>query len=181
MFAHSRLSVICVLAGLIIALPITGPANADERVNEAIRRQQRDQCERQGGRYDYPKCYLPPERSESDESDDAPVGHIFQRNYGSCAYDLLIAYVPKGSTGYVVDGWWDITPSSWGSLKDDKNRYLVHDDKYPLYFHGQKKNGQKFRGDRHDRSFEFSGRSYPFTRVANGLYQGRYWLEINCS
>ncbi len=44
---------------------IAAPAHADSRANEEIRRQQKEECERQGGRYDFPKCFLPKERGSA--------------------------------------------------------------------------------------------------------------------
>ena len=48
-----------------LSIGATAPARADSRTNEEIRRQQKEECERQGGRYVFPKCFLPKERGSA--------------------------------------------------------------------------------------------------------------------
>jgi len=72
--------------------PVIGPVWADDRVNEVIRRQQKEDCERQGGQYDYPKCYLPDRRSQSSSSSSS-CGWM-------CKLTIGVAALVVGSVAY---------------------------------------------------------------------------------
>jgi hypothetical protein len=55
-FVMSRF-VAMLLATLVLASPLSPALSHD--ANESIREQQAAECQRLGGTYDYPKCYLP--------------------------------------------------------------------------------------------------------------------------
>lgn len=63
-----RLLFASLTAAMLAISTLAHTARADDAVNEAIREQQRIECERQGGRYDYSKCYLPDRSSQSSSS-----------------------------------------------------------------------------------------------------------------
>lgn len=56
--------VAALLATLALA-SLTSPASSNDP-NEYIREQHAAECQRQGGTYDYPKCYLPDRRQASE-------------------------------------------------------------------------------------------------------------------
>ncbi len=61
----SRLTSVFLAATLLVGG--VSPAFANYQREEMIR-QQREECERLGGRYQYPKCYLPEDNSSSGSS-----------------------------------------------------------------------------------------------------------------
>jgi hypothetical protein len=154
---------------LCIFLSFFGHANAesacDADCRERIRQGER---EREGRRQD--------EEGQA----QLPVGHIISRNYGSCSFGLLIAYVPRGANEYIVDGWWQTGPMDWGTIQDENKRMLVHDGQYPLFYYAKKANGESVKNLSKDRSFDFQGQSYLMTKLSTGLHEGGYWIEIVC-
>lgn len=59
--------VAALLATLALA-SLTSPASSNDP-NEYIREQHAAECQRRGGTYDYPKCYLPDRRNTSEPAD----------------------------------------------------------------------------------------------------------------
>jgi hypothetical protein len=68
MSRFSRLTSAFLAATLLISG--ASPTFANYQREEMIR-QQREECERLGGRYDYPRCYLPDDRSEPQSTNNS--------------------------------------------------------------------------------------------------------------
>lgn len=173
------------LSGFLAPIALGGLSICSPAVSQDtgwyIRQQQKEECERLGGRYSYPKCLLPPPAS-GDGQNGRPYGRLHHKGVGwSCTYDILIAYVPLGGSTYTVEGWWHAKPSPtdfWDFKINDK--YVVPNSDYPIYYYIKWTDKQRKDNLPKDRNFEYEGGQYAMSQIKTGMYEGMRWIEIVC-
>lgn len=105
------------------------------------------------------------------------------RNYSvQCAVSIAVAYVPQGSSRYVVKGWWELPAPdfTWDQLFDGSGQPIVINDSYPWYFYVDRRGGKRTGRVAAYRTFTIDGQSLRFVQYPDYPSNGSFWLSPSC-